>query len=132
MDQGVIRQVGTPTEIYEYPASRFVADFIGSINQFEGEVIRTGGGMTDVSCPVLAGTVKAAADATPERGSKVTLAVRPEKITITREAPRGGANVVAGRRCATSAISARTRSTASALPSGHACLGQQRQRPPRR
>jgi putrescine transport system ATP-binding protein len=96
MDRGVIRQVGTPNEIYEFPSNRFVADFIGSINQFEGEVIRTGGGMTDVSCPVLSGTVKAATDATPERGSKVTVAVRPEKITITRKAPSGGVNVVKG------------------------------------
>ena len=52
--------------------------------------------MTDVSCPVLSGTVKAATDATPERGSKVTVAVRPEKITITRKAPSGGVNVVRG------------------------------------
>ena len=32
MDQGEIRQIGTPTEIYEFPKTRFVADFIGSIN----------------------------------------------------------------------------------------------------
>ena len=38
MDQGVIRQIGTPTDIYEFPSSRFVADFIGSINQFAGSV----------------------------------------------------------------------------------------------
>ena len=36
MNHGEIVQVGTPTEIYEYPNSRFVADFIGSVNMFEG------------------------------------------------------------------------------------------------
>ena len=39
MDRGRIRQVGTPTEIYEYPKTRFVADFIGSINMLEGRVV---------------------------------------------------------------------------------------------
>ena len=38
MDRGKIRQTGTPTNVYEFPCSRFVADFIGSINQFEGSV----------------------------------------------------------------------------------------------
>jgi ABC-type Fe3+/spermidine/putrescine transport system ATPase subunit len=37
MDDGEIVQVGTPAEIYEYPATRFVADFIGSVNLFEGQ-----------------------------------------------------------------------------------------------
>jgi putrescine transport system ATP-binding protein len=36
MDRGLIRQIGTPTEIYEFPRTRFVADFIGSINIFDG------------------------------------------------------------------------------------------------
>ena len=39
MNRGQIVQVGTPTEIYEYPATRFVADFIGSVNMFEGALI---------------------------------------------------------------------------------------------
>ena len=36
MDRGVIKQVGTPTDIYEFPTTRFTADFIGSINLFDG------------------------------------------------------------------------------------------------
>src|SRR5438309_4836111 len=39
MDHGQIVQVGTPTEIYEFPATRFVADFIGSVNMFEGKLV---------------------------------------------------------------------------------------------
>ena len=39
MDRGRIRQIGTPTEIYEYPKTRFVADFIGSINMLDGRVV---------------------------------------------------------------------------------------------
>jgi putrescine transport system ATP-binding protein len=38
MDRGRIRQIGTPTNVYEFPRSRFVADFIGSINQFAGSI----------------------------------------------------------------------------------------------
>ena len=39
MNHGRIVQVGTPAEIYEFPATRFVADFIGSVNMFEGQLI---------------------------------------------------------------------------------------------
>ena len=38
MDRGVIKQVGTPTDVYEFPTTRFTADFIGSINLFDGKV----------------------------------------------------------------------------------------------
>ena len=39
MDKGRVQQVGTPREVYESPASRFVADFIGSVNLFAGRVL---------------------------------------------------------------------------------------------
>ena len=54
MDKGEIRQTGTPTEIYEFPQTRFVADFIGSINQFEGTVKSCQDGKASPS-PVPAG-----------------------------------------------------------------------------
>ena len=51
MDHGRICQIGTPTEIYEFPRSRFVADFIGSINLFEGTVQTAKSNVAKVDCP---------------------------------------------------------------------------------
>jgi putrescine transport system ATP-binding protein len=97
MNHGEIVQVGTPTEIYEYPGSRFVADFIGSVNLFEGRLIEDEPDYVRVRSEELGGTfhvghgVSAAPDAT------VWVALRPEKIHISRERPEGdGDNRVAG------------------------------------
>ena len=93
MDKGEIRQIGAPAEVYENPASKFVAGFIGSINMFEGEVKRAGAGLA-VSVPALGLDVAFANDAARE-GETVTLAVRPEKILISRDKP-DAANVFSG------------------------------------
>lgn len=86
MDRGRIRQIGTPTEIYEYPRSRFVADFIGSINMLEGRVLAAGDTLTRIDLPDY-GAVEARAVPGLSVGQPVTLAVRPEKIAITRHRP---------------------------------------------
>ena len=96
MNRGEIVQVGTPTEIYEYPASRFVADFIGSVNMFEGRLIEDEPDHVRIECSDLGGTVyvdhgiSAAPDAT------VWTAIRPEKISISRDRPPGEDNWVRG------------------------------------
>ena len=97
MNHGEIVQVGTPTDIYEYPNSRFVADFIGSVNLFEGRLIEDEPDYVRVASEELGGVfhvghgVSAAPDAT------VWVALRPEKIEISREQPGGEAdNRVAG------------------------------------
>jgi spermidine/putrescine transport system ATP-binding protein len=83
MDEGRVLQVGTPTEIYERPASRFVADFIGETNFLEGVVLGRDGTYVVVEvagmAPVLAPSVE---EFGPGKG--VTVAVRPEKITIQK------------------------------------------------
>jgi putrescine transport system ATP-binding protein len=90
MNHGEIVQVGTPTEIYEYPGSRFVADFIGSVNLFEGRLVEDEPDYVRVKSDELGGTfhvghgVSAAPDAT------VWVALRPEKIHIAQERPDGG------------------------------------------
>ncbi|MEX1994865.1 MAG: polyamine ABC transporter ATP-binding protein [Steroidobacteraceae bacterium] len=90
MNHGAIVQVGTPSEIYEYPVSRFVADFIGSVNMFEGRLIEDEPDYVRVASGELGGTfhvghgVSAAPDAT------VWVALRPEKIQVSRERPDGG------------------------------------------
>jgi putrescine transport system ATP-binding protein len=90
MNHGEIVQVGSPTEIYEYPGSRFVADFIGSVNLFEGRLVEDEPDYVRVKSEELGGVfhvghgVSAAPDAT------VWVALRPEKIHISRERPAGG------------------------------------------
>jgi putrescine transport system ATP-binding protein len=86
MDRGRIRQVGTPTQIYEYPKSRFVADFIGSINMLDGRVASLDTTTARVELPEL-GTVEARAIPGLAAGQPITLAIRPEKIAISRDHP---------------------------------------------
>jgi putrescine transport system ATP-binding protein len=84
MDRGVIRQVGAPAEVYERPGSRFVAGFIGSINMFDGEVAADG--VVDV--PALGGHVSVS-EVQAAVGTKVAVAVRPEKVMLSHERPPG-------------------------------------------
>lgn len=96
MDKGIVRQIGTATDVYEYPNSRFVAGFIGSINMFEGEIISVNDGFATVRVPQLGIDVTgfAGRDMTP--GQKISAAIRPEKILISREAPEAGGNTLHG------------------------------------
>ncbi|PWC87214.1 ABC transporter ATP-binding protein [Azospirillum sp. TSH100] len=90
MNHGVIAQVGTPTEIYEYPHSRFVAEFIGSINMFDGRVVSTEGDQVLVASEE-AGCELLIAHATPApAGSPVSVAIRPEKIALSKEPVAAG------------------------------------------
>jgi putrescine transport system ATP-binding protein len=98
MDRGVIRQTGTPTDIYEFPKSRFVADFIGSINLFEGHVTSAGGGKAKVACEQLGGGEITVDHTAPvNKDAKVSIAVRPEKIGIERQPPEAGLNALRGK-----------------------------------
>lgn len=84
MDKGRIMQIGTATDVYEYPNSRFVAGFIGSINFFEATVRATHGETAEVDVPDLGGSVTARAIPGLAPGQPVTLGVRPEKIHLAR------------------------------------------------
>ena len=98
MNQGRIVQVGTPSGIYESPANRFVADFIGSVNMFEGTVSEEGPEGIRVACAEIGTTVRAERSVTCSRGATVWTAIRPEKITIRRSQPAAaaGENTVRG------------------------------------
>ena len=89
MDKGQVRQVGTPTEVYEYPASRFVAGFIGSVTSFEATVSALTGDMARLAVPAFGAEVTARAVPGLEPGMAVTLALRPEKIALSRTRPEG-------------------------------------------
>jgi putrescine transport system ATP-binding protein len=87
MNHGRIAQVGTPSDIYESPANRFVADFIGSVNMFEGQVCDGGGECLRIASAELGCTVRAERAATGAAGTTVWTAIRPEKINISRQPP---------------------------------------------
>jgi putrescine transport system ATP-binding protein len=95
MNHGRIVQVGTPSDIYESPASRFVADFIGSVNMFEGEVCANGADGLCIRSAGLGCTVRAERAAASVHGATVWTAIRPEKIQIAR-APQEGAPATPG------------------------------------
>jgi spermidine/putrescine ABC transporter ATP-binding subunit len=84
MDQGQVRQVAGPVELYERPASRFVADFIGTANLFEGTV--AGPGAVGLS----AGRVIDADTADRPPGTRVTVCLRPDRVALSGAAPVGG------------------------------------------
>ena len=90
MDRGQVKQIGSPTEIYEFPNSRFVAGFIGSITAFEARIIGLNGGMATVSVAAFGTDVTARAVPGLTPGQKVTLAIRPEKLTISQVQPGSG------------------------------------------
>jgi putrescine transport system ATP-binding protein len=83
MHQGKLVQVGTPAEIYEAPRTRWVAEFIGEVNLFEGKVATFAAGTASIDTPAGRFAVQAEA---ARKGDKVSVAVRPEKVRIAREA----------------------------------------------
>ena len=95
MDKGQVVQTGTATEVYEYPRNKFVAGFIGSVTQFEGQVTGLASGLASLTLAEAPGSFQARAAPGIETGQKITLALRPEKITISRDRPEG-TNVVSG------------------------------------
>jgi putrescine transport system ATP-binding protein len=97
MDEGQFVQIGTPTEIYEYPDNRFVANFIGSANMFEGRVQKRVDKNLVVNVPALKGELIVEYSAEIADGSKVWLAIRPEKMSIsTTLTDTNSVNVLSG------------------------------------
>ncbi len=86
MSAGKVIQVATPAEIYEAPNSRFVADFIGDVNIFDGNVSSSQEGVLEIS--VAEGlTLRVKAPDKPLQLSTAGVAVRPEKVRVSREPP---------------------------------------------
>jgi spermidine/putrescine transport system ATP-binding protein len=106
MNRGVLTQVATPADLYEFPNSRFVADFVGSVNMFEGVLEKDEQNEAQVRCKELSAPVYLDHGVTGARGSTVWVALRPEKIEMHKRAEGStpmkmedapaGANVVPG------------------------------------
>lgn len=98
MNHGIIAQIGTASEIYEQPASRYVADFVGDINLIDGKVTAVEDGVATLNCQGVDATVVAEAGSGGIAvGAEASFAIRPEKVQISLEPPPAGTpNVLSG------------------------------------
>jgi len=79
MNAGKVEQIGTPSDIYDRPSTRFVADFIGDTNLFRGKVVRNGGGKSVLQVdPALSIELTGQ----PQEAGPLSIALRPEKISL--------------------------------------------------
>jgi putrescine transport system ATP-binding protein len=85
MDAGRLDQVATPRELYEAPGSRWIAEFVGDINLFEGHVASREANRLAVS--TNAGMLLAAQPRQPITNTIVAVAIRPEKVKLSRRGP---------------------------------------------
>src|SRR6202047_3734867 len=81
MDQGRLEQVARPRELYEAPNSRWIAEFVGDVNMFEGQIVPGEAGRLVVATRD-AGTIVAAAPRQPVTKAIVSVAIRPEKVKL--------------------------------------------------
>jgi putrescine transport system ATP-binding protein len=84
MHQGQIVQIGTPQEIYEYPNTKQVADFIGSVNLFEGQLVEDEPDHVLIESAEAGGRIYVDHGISSAPGAKVWAALRPEKIQLTK------------------------------------------------
>jgi putrescine transport system ATP-binding protein len=96
MNQGRIVQVGTPHEIYEFPSTRFVAEFIGNVNMFEGRIEADEPDHVTIRSPDLGGMIYVGHGVSAAPDALVWAAVRPEKMHLTREEPATEDNKASG------------------------------------
>ena len=96
MHQGRIVQVGTPRDIYEFPNSRRVAEFIGSVNMFEGRLLEDEPDYVRIACNEMESTVYVDHGISAAPGATVWAAIRPEKIEISATRPLTQQNVAQG------------------------------------
>jgi putrescine transport system ATP-binding protein len=86
MDQGRLVQVARPRELYEAPNSRWIAEFVGDVNMFEGQISTSEAGRLTVATRD-AGTIMVAAPRQPLTKAIVSVAIRPEKVKLSRRGP---------------------------------------------
>jgi len=85
MNRGQVAQVGTPAQIYEFPRSRFVADFVGTTNLFEGTVSACEAGLITVQCAEIGSELLVDHEGRFSVGQRVWVALRPEKVRLAKE-----------------------------------------------
>ncbi|GGB38065.1 polyamine-transporting ATPase [Tistrella bauzanensis] len=96
MRSGRLDQIGTPNEIYEYPTSRYVADFIGSVTMFEGYLAHEHVDGTVIDSEETGGPIHVAHGVSATENQTLWVAIRPEKIRLSLTAPTDTPNVFRG------------------------------------
>jgi len=98
MEHGQIMQIATPAQIYEFPNSRYVADFIGDINLLEGKCGKTGDdNIVKIHWAEGQDAIRATTSEEINTDAECCFAIRPEKVRISSEQPMDVANAVAGK-----------------------------------
>ncbi|QDL54614.1 ABC transporter ATP-binding protein [Rhodoferax aquaticus] len=95
MSKGRVQQVGSPEEVYEHPANRFIADFIGNVTLFEGRLTKDEPGHCAVTTGI--GEIQVGHGVSGTLNMPMAIAVRPEKIEIGKTRPEGCPNVFTGK-----------------------------------
>ncbi len=96
MNEGRMFQVGRPTEIYEYPNSKYIANFIGSVNLFDGLIIEERSDHVIVKSTMLEKNLYVNHSASVPVGAQISVAVRPEKVVLSLKEPEGEYNWTSG------------------------------------
>lgn len=96
MDAGSILQVGTPDEIYEQPTCRYTAEFIGSVNIFDGVISACEANFINITSPHAQNTIHVGHGISGFEGQPVSFALRPEKIELSLQQPSQPHNCEAG------------------------------------
>jgi len=94
MEKGKVRQVAPPADLYEFPNSRFVADFIGKMNLFEGRVSGVQNGNLQID---IKGLDRVVVPFTGSASGDIAIAIRPEKVKLGKDDPGGDAVRLRGR-----------------------------------
>ncbi|KKJ76858.1 ABC transporter ATP-binding protein [Kiloniella litopenaei] len=97
MDDGKIMQVATPEVIYEYPNSRYVADFIGDVNIIEGRLVNKTAEGIKLSWAEGEPEISIANNVNRSENENACLAIRPEKVHVTRDEPKDADNKIRGQ-----------------------------------
>jgi putative spermidine/putrescine transport system ATP-binding protein len=93
--QGRIQQIAPPQELYELPANLFVASFVGENNRLVGEIVEAEAGQCIAS--VEGAHIRGRVDAQVAAAARVTISVRPERITVVAQPGPDGENTLRGR-----------------------------------
>jgi len=96
MNAGQIVQIGTPQEIYEYPQSKMIADFIGSVNLFEGRIVEDEPDHVLIRSDEAGGDIYIDHGISSAPGARTWIAIRPEKIHLTKQDIKEPHNCVKG------------------------------------
>ncbi len=103
INKGHVAQLAKPSDLYEYPANRFVADFIGSVNIFEGKLVVDEPEQAVVDCPEI-GKIFLNHGVTGPHEADVWAAIRPEKITLCKPGEAVGEGAPKGHNVANGTI----------------------------